>query len=113
MDRLEKKTTPKMTIFGVFDPKGARVYCFLQERFTETSSSLMLVRLEKLHRHITMFIEHIYISTKNLLGYFGAPTQLAMRSLCPDHFVVHKSFLHTWGNSQTVAKCGPCRWNLM
>ena len=31
-------------------------------------------------------------------------SQLAMRSLCPDHFVAHKSFLHTWGKSQTVAK---------
>ena len=33
--------------------------------------------------------------------------QLAMRPLGPGHFVAHESFLHTWGQSQNVAKCGP------
>ena len=30
-------------------------------------------------------------------------SHLAMRSLCPDHFGAHESFLHTWGKSR-VAK---------
>ena len=33
-------------------------------------------------------------------------TQLAMRSLCLDHFSAHESFLHTWEKSPTVAMCG-------
>ena len=40
-------------------------------------------------------------------------SQQAMRSLYPEHFVAQKSFLHTWGKSQTVAKCVPCRWSLI
>ena len=40
-------------------------------------------------------------------------TQLAMKSLCLDHSGAHESFLHAWGKSQTVAKCGPCKWSLM
>ena len=40
------------------------------------------------------------------------PTQLAMRFLCLGHFITSEYFLHTWGKSQTFAKCGPCRWIL-
>ena len=34
-------------------------------------------------------------------------TQLAMRSLRPEHFFTSEVVLRTWGPTQTVAKCVP------
>ena len=39
-------------------------------------------------------------------------TQLAMRSLNPEHFFASEVVLHTCGPTQTVAKCVPYRWSI-
>ena len=41
-----------------------------------------------------------------------ASAQLAMRSLCPEHFVTSEVVLHTCGPTQTVAKCVAYRWSI-
>ena len=39
-------------------------------------------------------------------------TQLAMRSLRPEDFSTSELVLHTFGPTQTVAKCVPHRWSI-
>ena len=39
-------------------------------------------------------------------------SQLAMRSLCPEHFSTLEVVLHTCGPIQTVAKYVPYRWSI-
>ena len=43
---------------------------------------------------------------------FLVPTQLAMRSLCREHFFTSEVVLRTWEPNQTVAKCVPYRWSI-